>query len=353
MSETMNKLTRLQHLVDLGTRTKGELNALDAKIQEIVTIGGQPNVIEEIWLNGVKQTVEEKAVKLVVDQYDDSVLAGRVSAIEGDYLKEADKYDDTALVGRVAAIEGDYLVEADKTELKGSINTNAQAIADVKADVDAFFKDADLSANAKDTLKEIQEYINSDATAAGEMTASIQQNAQAITAVEGRVGTAEGKITALEGKAHEHANKDVIDGITSAKVSAWDAAESNAKTYATGLNTAMDTRVQAVEAKAHEHGNKSVLDGITSAKVSAWDAAEGNAKAYAKEYADSLAGNYDAKGAAAGALSDAKDYAKTYADGLNTALNTRVAAIEADYLTSANIASNAEVTAALNGVFGA
>ena len=60
MSETMNKLTRLQHLVDLGTRTKGELNALDAKIQEIVTIGGQPNVIEEIWLNGVKQTVARK-----------------------------------------------------------------------------------------------------------------------------------------------------------------------------------------------------------------------------------------------------------------------------------------------------
>ena len=258
MSETLNKLTRLQHLVDLGTRTKSELDALDAKIQEVVNAGGQPNVIEEIWLNGVKQTVEEgKAVKLTVEQYDDTALAGR-------------------------------------------IDTNAQAIAAVKEDVDAFFKDADLTENAKDTLKEIQDYINSDASAASEMTASIQQNSQAITAVEGRVGTAEGKITTLEGKAHEHANKDVIDG-------------------------------------------------ITAEKVAGWDAAEGNAKAFAKEYADGLASNYDNKGAAASALTEAKEYA----DGLNTAMNARVVAIETDYLSSANIASSTEVAAALDGIFNA
>lgn len=71
-----------------------------------------------------------------------------------------------------------------------------------------------------------------------------------------------------------------------------------AKTYADGLNTAMDARVQAVEAdkhthnnkvlldtytqteenladavaKKHEHANKSVLDGIDAGKVAAWDA---------------------------------------------------------------------------------
>ena len=348
MPETLNKLTRLQHLVDLGTRTKSELNDLDAKIQEIA--GAQPNVIEEIWLNGVKQTVEEgKAVKLTVEQYDDTAIAGRISAIEGDYLKEADKYDDTALVGRVATIEGDYLKQSDKTLLQDIINVNTQAINAVKEDVDAFFKDADVTENAKDTLKEIQDYINSDATAAGEMTASIQQNAQAITAVEGRVGTAEGKITALEGKAHEHANQDVIDGITAENITAWNAAEGNAKTHAEALNSLMDGRVKVVEGTSHEHSNKDVLDGITSAKVSAWDAAEGNAKAYAKEYADGLAVNYDNKGAAASALTDAK----TYADGLNAAMNIRVAAIETDYLSSANIATNAEVTAALDGVFGA
>jgi hypothetical protein len=48
-------------------------------------------------------------------------------------------------------------------------------------------------------------------------------------------------------KRHEHSNLTVLEGITAAKVSAWDAAEGNAKTYADGLNTAMNTRVEALE----------------------------------------------------------------------------------------------------------
>lgn len=35
--------------------------------------------------------------------------------------------------------------------------------------------------------------------------------------------------------------------------------------------TALDERVQVVEGKAHEHNNKTVLDGITAEKVTAWD----------------------------------------------------------------------------------
>lgn len=124
-----------------------------------------------------------------------------------------------------------------------------------------------------------------------------------LTALAGRVTTAEGKITALENTVnglgdmagkdivsesdldsalaekvnaaaegnHSHSNKTVLDGITSAKVSAWDAAEQNAKDHANGLNTAMNTRVTAVEEKAHTHANKGVLDGITADTVSAWN----------------------------------------------------------------------------------
>jgi len=58
-----------------------------------------------------------------------------------------------------------------------------------------------------------------------------------------------GRVTTLEGSAHTHANKTVLDGITADKVTGWDDAVS----------------------KAHEHANKTVLDGITAEKVSAWD----------------------------------------------------------------------------------
>ena len=200
------------------------------------------------------------------------------------------------------------------------------------------------------------------------------------------------KVSTLEGSNHTHANKDVLDGITAEKVTAWSAAEANAKkyvdgkvdgkfdakgtaakalenakgyadskaasaltdakSYADGLNTAMDGRVDVLEASSHTHDNKGVLDGITAVKVAAWDAAEANAKADAadkyqvkgeyeaagaaaqalvdaKSYADGLAVNYDAAGAAAQALSDAK----SYADGLNTAMDGRVKGVESTIST--------------------
>lgn len=75
-------------------------------------------------------------------------------------------------------------------------------------------------------------------------------------------------------KAHTHENADVLAGINADKVAAWDAAEQNAKDYADGLNTAMDTRMQAVEAAKHTHDNKDVLDGITAEMVDAWNEAD-------------------------------------------------------------------------------
>lgn len=59
----------------------------------------------------------------------------------------------------------------------------------------------------------------------------------------------------------------------------------------------LDTETQTKINKAHSHENATVLDGITADKVAAWDAAEKNAK--------------------------------DHADGLNTAMNTRVEALEA------------------------
>lgn len=49
--------------------------------------------------------------------------------------------------------------------------------------------------------------------------------------------------TASEGN-HSHLNKTVLDGITSAKVSAWDSAESNAKTYADNAATTAANKVK-------------------------------------------------------------------------------------------------------------
>lgn len=71
------------------------------------------------------------------------------------------------------------------------------------------------------------------------------------------------RVKIVEDKAHEHTNKDVLDGITAEKVAAWDVAEQNAKDHADGLNTTMDGRVAALESKFT--GDDSVADQIADA----------------------------------------------------------------------------------------
>lgn len=55
------------------------------------------------------------------------------------------------------------------------------------------------------------------------------------------------------------------------------------------LDSALAEKVNAAAEGNHSHSNKTVIDGITAAKVSAWDSAEANAKAYADSAASTAA----------------------------------------------------------------
>lgn len=179
---------------------------------------------------------------------------------------------------------------------------------------------AEGAAESLDTLQEIAQWIQDHPGDAAEMN-------EKITALEGTVGkAADGEAEAtglvkavaentaaigtLEGKAHEHDNKTVLDGITAEKVAAWDGAQAGAEATAAAAlaleaqareaaDSALDgrlatveglvgktaeeglrktvadhgTAISALEGKAHEHTNKEVLDGITAAKVTNWDSA--------------------------------------------------------------------------------
>ena len=107
-------------------------------------------------------------------------------------------YDDTALAGRVTVIEGDYLKGADKTEVKNEIKTERDRL-------DAFLNAADVGDAAVDTLKEIQNYISTHGTAADEMVKNIAANKAAIEAEATTARAAEKKnadaITKLNGAA--------------------------------------------------------------------------------------------------------------------------------------------------------
>lgn len=154
--------------------------------------------------------------------YDDTKLAGRVSAIEEDYLTSEDKYDDTAVKGRLDVIERDYLKKSeetiyDDTELAGRVTALEETVeaidyvdadelatelapyaktADVntelakKADKEAFealkgtveaFLTGDGTEAALDSLKELIAYIDEhDGADLTEMIATIE-------AIEGKL----------------------------------------------------------------------------------------------------------------------------------------------------------------------
>ena len=146
------------------------------------------------------------------------------------------------------------------------------------------------------------------------------------------------------------------------------------------VEAALATKEAAGAAAAAEAAAKSYADGLAGNYDAKGSAAA--AESAAKAYADGLAGNYDAAGSAADALADAKDYtdaeiaewvgdttvaaqiealklsetyeakgaaaaaesaAKAHATGLNTAMNTRVEALEAIDHEHANAAELAKI----------
>lgn len=180
---------------------------------------------------------------------------------------EAGTYDDTELRnligGNTAAIE---TLNGD-AETAGSVAHTATAIAAAKV--------AEIVAGANasyDTLKEIADWILNDTTGAADM-------ANDIAALQGQMAGIESTVVAHV--AAEIAAALQVDG-------------ADKYALASDLNALAD-RVKALEDAGH-----------------ATEAAVAEALKEAKEYADGLAGNYDASGAAAQALVDAK----AYADGL-------------------------------------
>jgi predicted nucleic acid-binding Zn-ribbon protein len=152
-------------------------------------------------------------------------------------------------------------LEAEAAAARAAEKANADAIAAVKEDVDFFFKDAGIdeeNAQAyKDTLKEIQDYMNSDAQDAADLLA-------AINGVKGRMDTAEGEIDTLQSEmdaveAKAAANEAAV--ATKAEQADLTAVKGRMDT-AEGKITAAEGKITALETKV---GEKAVATQIEEA----------------------------------------------------------------------------------------
>lgn len=337
------------------THEISEVNGLSDSIAAAKKAGTDANAALEAY-----KTLNDAAVKVNSDA---------IAAIKNGDTLDNFKEVEEALAGKQAA--GDYSVVGHKHEI-ADVNGLETAIADAKK------AGTDAAAAAGQALTDAKAYTDSEMTRlVGDKTVGTQIS-EAITGLDlantydakgaaaaaetAAKGHADGlntamntRVEALEAIDHDHTNKTVLDGITAEKVAAWDAAEQNAKDYADGLDEAMDGRVAALEAKFGDG------EGNVEAQIAAAVAAEAklreDADAGLQEQIEANDAEILALQGLVGdkkiseAIAEAVQVEKERAEGVEGGLETRLAAVEGDYLKGADkTALQDQITANANAI---
>lgn len=158
-----------------GTDAQTSVNALSDKVG---TVPADKTIVQMI------------ADAQAAATYDDSTVKASIKA-NADAITKLNGTD--TVEGSVAKTVKDA-VAAEQARAEGKEQANATAIASVKSRVDTFLADADLTTNAVDTLKELQDYITNHGTEAAGWTAKISANEAAIKAEETRAKGEETKL---------------------------------------------------------------------------------------------------------------------------------------------------------------
>ena len=269
----------------------------------------------------------------------------------------------------VNAIKADYLKAADKTALQNAIDTE-------KGRLDTFLSSAEIGGNAIDTLKELQDYINTHGEAAATLTTKVgalettvgkaaegenpatglvkgvADNAAAIATEKSRAEGVEATLAQADTDNLAAAKKYADDKITDLGIGDYaKKADLDTHTGNSDIHITADERTKwnAAEGKAHTHTNKALLDTYTQTEEALADAvAKKHEHANAEELAKIKAGDKakwdaaqaNAEATAAAALASAK----TELEGKITAAEGKVTA-----LASGAVAANTAAIEVING----
>lgn len=247
-----------------------------ADIKKFLDQGG----VSTLWTR-IAEEVAKVDTKVAGHETRLATAEGKIAALE------KGTYDDTEVRGLIAEnasdIADNVIAIAANTAAIEKLNGTADVVGSVvnTANAAAAAKVAEIVAGANadfDTLKEIADWILNDTTGAADM-------ANDIAALQGLVG----------------------DKAVATQIAEAIAAEGLDKFALASDLTALATRVKTLEDAGYQNAEQ--VGSAIDTKIAALKLAE----------------SYDAKGAAATAEANAK----AHADGLNTAMDTRVKALEA------------------------
>lgn len=268
------------------------------------------------WKTVIKPTVtkieagvtdEQVATAKAVKDYVDNLVTGGIGALGA--LAKKDRVTETELGDALKKKIDDAAAQA-STLVGEDASKSARAIA-----AEEVAKIVDGADSSFDTLKEIADWISGHKTDAASMNSAIK----ALEAIVKGIG----------GEGESATVVAYVDAAIKA-LKIGDYAKAADLTAAVARITDLESKVGVLNGGADVAG--SVAKALADAKAYAdglaknYDAkgAADTALASAKTYADGLAVNYDAKGSAATAEANANKYT----DGKNTAMDTRVAAVE-------------------------
>lgn len=265
---SLEQLKLLAQKINTDFTKASAFNELSARVDNLVTAGGEPNKIDSIKVNGTVQEIKDKVVDIKVPNY-----TVEKSTESGEYAAIYQLMKDGVAIGAAINIPKDMVVKS------GSVVTNPTD------ELQGTYIKLVLANATNDTLYidvgGLIEYVTSGSAAGDMVVVAIDEKTHKVTAsiTDGTITKAKlaTEVQSDLDKAHEHANKALLD--------TYDQTNANIK--------------DAVS-KKHSHANAAELDKIATGDKAKWDATstkvDGIAEGATKVEASATEGNIKING---------------------------------------------------------
>lgn len=265
---SLEQLKLLAQKINTDFTKVSAFNALSARVDGLVTAGGEPNKIDSIKVNGTVQEIKDKIVDIKVPNY-----TVEKSTESGEYAAIYQLMKDGVAIGAAINIPKDMVVKS------GSVVTNPTD------ELQGTYIKLVLANATNDTLYidvgGLIEYVTSGSAVGDMVVVAIDEKTHKVTAsiTDGTITKAKlaTEVQSDLDKAHEHANKALLDTYDQTNADIKDAVS-----------------------KKHSHANAAELNKIATGDKAKWDATstkvDGIAEGATKVEASATEGNIKING---------------------------------------------------------